>query len=316
MLYGFFIDGDRVCQREELDAESACNWLDLLAPEEAEQALVDELCGEVQVPNPADMEELEASSRYYSDANGIHISSLFLFRHEGRARNSSVAFQLTRERLLTFRDNELPVFRLMRLRIRNTDVRARGALDIMLALLDQKVEHLADELEDLYVELEELSLSVLTDDTESGNDLGQDIDRLASVEDVNGKVRLCLMETQRAVSFLMRHVGDNLEALEQCRLVLRDAESLLTHTHSVFQRVNFLMNTAQGFISIQHNQIIKIFSIAAVVFLPPTLVASIYGMNFAIMPELQWEHGYLFALALMLISGIAPYVFFKRKGWL
>jgi magnesium transporter len=97
---------------------------------------------------------------------------------------------------------------------------------------------------------------------------------------------------------------------------MRDIETLMSHTTFVFEKVNFLMDSAQGFINIQQNQIIKIFSIAAVVFLPPTLVASIYGMNFDHMPELHWELGYPLALLMMVISGIAPYLYFKRKGWL
>ena len=97
---------------------------------------------------------------------------------------------------------------------------------------------------------------------------------------------------------------------------MRDVETLLSHTTFLFDKINFLMDTAQGFINIEQNQVIKIFSIAAVVFLPPTLVASIYGMNFQLLPELHWKYGYLWALALMVASGIAPYWYFKRKGWL
>ena len=98
--------------------------------------------------------------------------------------------------------------------------------------------------------------------------------------------------------------------------MIRDLETLMAHTNFVFEKINFLMDSAQGFINIEQNQIIKIFSIAAVVFLPPTLVASIYGMNFEHMPELHFEYGYPLALILMVISGFAPYFYFKRKGWL
>jgi magnesium transporter len=98
--------------------------------------------------------------------------------------------------------------------------------------------------------------------------------------------------------------------------VLHDIETLLTHTSFLFDKINFLMDSTQGFININQNKIIKTFSIAAVVFLPPTLVASIYGMNFTVMPELNWMLGYPMALVLMLASGISPYLFFKNKGWL
>lgn len=315
MLYGYRIDNGQLRQVEGADIHTDCDWLDLVAPDEDERRLVDVRYGDV-VPDAGEMEELEASSRYYADEDGIHVHSLFMYRAEGRPRNGTVAFTLAPNRLITSRDNEMPDFRLLRLRVRNGRVLAATPVQILLALFEQKVDHLADELEELYEELEEVSFSVLTEDEEDDSDLEGDIDELAEIEDTNGKVRLCLMDTQRSVSYLMRHIRDDSEALETCREILRDAESLLTHTTFVFEKVNFLMAAAQGFISIQQNQIIKIFSIAAVVFLPPTLVASIYGMNFAVMPELDWKLGYPFALGLMVLAGIAPYLFFKRKGWL
>ncbi|MDZ7825304.1 MAG: magnesium/cobalt transporter CorA [Gammaproteobacteria bacterium] len=318
MLYGFRIENRQIHQLEETWPPPDCAWLDLVAPDDAERALVDRRYGE-SVPDTEDREELEASSRYFTNDDGIHVHSLFMYRGEGRTRNGTVAFTLGRDRLVTSRDNEMPDFRLLRLRIRNSRVLADGPLGIMLALFEQKVDHLADELEDLHRELEDVSRSVLMEEEVGGgdeDDLETDIDELAEIEDTNGKVRLCLMDTQRSVSFLMRHIRDDAAALETCREVLRDAESLLTHTNFVFEKVNFLMAAAQGFISIRQNQIIKIFSIAAVVFLPPTLVASIYGMNYRVMPELDWAYGYPFALGLMVIAGIAPYLLFKRKGWL
>ncbi|MEE4301655.1 MAG: magnesium/cobalt transporter CorA [Pseudomonadales bacterium] len=314
MLRGFSIEDGRLRQLQDATVHSACQWFDLLAPDDEERTLVDRKFGDV-VPETDEMEELEASSRYYVDDDGIHINSLFMYRSEGFAKNGTVAFTLSDERLITTRDVELPDFRLLRLRARAVPVRVRSPLGIMLALFEQKVDHLADELEDLYVELENVSRTVLMEE-ETTEDLEGDIDDLGQVEDTNGKVRLCIMDTQRAISYLMRHVRDDAESLETCREILRDAESLLAHTNFVFEKVNFLMAAAQGFIGIKQNQIIKIFSIAAVVFLPPTLVASIYGMNYAHMPELQWEYGYPMALGLMVLSGIAPYVFFKRKGWL
>jgi magnesium transporter len=146
--------------------------------------------------------------------------------------------------------------------------------------------------------------------------LEEAIGDLARLENSNGKVRLCLMDTQRSISFLQKHQRYSAEHFAAASDILRDIETLLSHTTFLFEKINFLMDAAQGFINIEQNQVIKIFSIAAVVFLPPTMVASIYGMNFQFFPELQWRFGYLWALGLMLISGIAPYWYFKRKGWL
>jgi magnesium/cobalt transport protein CorA len=136
------------------------------------------------------------------------------------------------------------------------------------------------------------------------------------VIDIGWKVRLCLMDTQRALNFLVRKARLPGGQLEQAREILRDIESLLPHNESLFQKVNFLMQAAMGFINIEQNRIIKIFSVVSVVFLPPTLVASSYGMNFEFMPELKWSFGYPGAIIFMILAGLAPYLYFKRKNWL
>jgi magnesium transporter len=124
------------------------------------------------------------------------------------------------------------------------------------------------------------------------------------------------MDTRRAVSFMMRSRMLNAEQFEEARQIMRDIDSLDSHTAFLFDKINFLMDATVGFININQNKIIKIFSVASVALLPPTLIASIYGMNFRAMPELDWAAGYPFALGLMLVSVAVPIVYFRRKGWL
>jgi magnesium transporter len=124
------------------------------------------------------------------------------------------------------------------------------------------------------------------------------------------------MDTRRAVSFMMRARMLNAEQFEEARQILRDIDSLDSHTAFVFDKINFLMDATVGFININQNKIIKIFSVASVALLPPTLIASIYGMNFRHMPELDQTWGYPFALLLMLGSVAAPLIYFRRKGWM
>jgi len=203
--------------------------------------------------------------------------------------------------------------RLLRMRARRIRDAATDPVFIYIALQEIKIDDLADTLEEVHQGLEEVSRMVLeTQDRK----LEEAIDELTRHEDLNGKVRLCLMDTQRDLTFLLRYGQLSQERAEQARELLRDINSLLPHNDFLFQKVNFLMSAAQGFISMEQNQIIKIFSIAAVVFLPPTLLASIYGMNFRVMPELGWPFGYPLALVLMVLAGIAPYWYFKRRGWL
>jgi magnesium transporter len=125
-----------------------------------------------------------------------------------------------------------------------------------------------------------------------------------------------MMDTRRAVSFMMRGRLLNAEQFDEARQILRDIESLDGHTAFLFEKINFLMDATVGFININQNKIIKIFSVASVVFLPPTLIASIYGMNFRILPELNWSFGYPFAMLLMVASAITPFWYFRKRGWL
>ncbi|MCK5770422.1 magnesium/cobalt transporter CorA [Algiphilus sp.] len=287
-------------------------WVDLLDPDNDERERVSHLYRQT-LPETEDVDEIEASARFYEDAGGLHIHSLFLQDVDGRPRNTSVAFTVTSDRLFTLREREVPAFRLLRMRSRRHAGLADDAMSILLNLIQIKIDDLADTLEEVYTGLEKISALVLE---ENDADMEDALDDLAVHEDISGKVRLCLMDTQRALTFLQRRGRLRPEHSQLVRELAQDIESLLPHNSFVFDKINFLMDAAQGFINIEQNQIIKTFSIAAVVFLPPTLIASIYGMNFAHMPELSWTFGYPLAVVGMILSGIAPYAFFRYKGWL
>ncbi len=314
MIHAYLNEGGRVVVRVDPDPQALerAFWIDLLAPGPEERERVDAL-HRIDLPEPEAVDEIEASSRTYEDDSGLHLHVFFLLRKEGRAALETVAFTLTDRRLVSLRDEELPQFRLMRRRLRRAKNGPRVPALLLVELLEWAVDGLADQVERGYADLEAVSALVLNT-TEKQPEAA--IDCLAAVEDVNGKIRQCLMDQQRALRFLLRRheVGEAVQA--RIREALRDIESLLPHNAYLFDKINFLMDAALGFINVEQNQIIKIFSIAAVVFLPPTLVASIYGMNFHHMPELDWPWGYPLALALMVASGIAPYWYFKRKGWL
>ena len=139
---------------------------------------------------------------------------------------------------------------------------------------------------------------------------------IARQEDMNGRIRRNVMDTRRAVSFLMRSRMLDAEQFEEARQIQRDLDSLDSHTTFLFDKINFLMDATVGFININQNKIIKLFSVASVALLPPTLIASIYGMNFKAMPELDWALGYPYALLLMVASALVPMWYFRRRGWL
>ncbi len=317
MLSAFKLDRRRLTRLEledQNDKLTTSVWVDLIEPEEGERDRVQSELGQSLATRP-ELEDIEASARFFEDEDGLHIHSFFFYEDaEDHAGNSTVAFTIREGRLYTLRERELPAFRLYRMRARNQTLIDGNAFELLLDLFETKIEQLADEIENIYSALEKLSRVIM--EGQQGEEYDQALSRLAELEDIGWKVRLCLMDTQRALNFLVRKARLPNNQLEQAREILRDIESLLPHNESLFQKVNFLMQAAMGFINIEQNRIIKIFSVVSVVFLPPTLVASSYGMNFEFMPELKWSFGYPSAIGLMILAGLAPYLYFKRKNWL
>lgn len=319
-IKAFVLQGGRLIQLAKLTPDDLLRpdivWVDMVDPSDEERELV-QSSFRLELPEDEELEDIEESARCYIDESGLHISSFFLHKDGSEASNVTVSFTLQAKRLLTIRQEELAVFRLFRLRARVQPGLVNNAQDILLSIFDAAVEYDADMLEEIYTDLEPISRRVLSHKEEMTDKvMAETVGLLAAYEDVNGKVRLDLMDTRRALSYLLRSRRCGPEQEADLREILRDLESLNNHTAFLFDKVNFLMDAVMGLINLAQNKIIKIFSIASVVFLPPTLVASIYGMNFQHMPELAQTWGYPFALVLMVLSGIAPYWFFKRKGWL
>jgi len=312
MLRAFELQENRL---HRIDAEASIGsaiWLDLVEPEDADRDRLLRELGQELATRP-ELEDIEATARFFEDEDGLHIHTFFFYNEE-TAGNSTVAFTVRDGRLFTLRERELPAFRLYRMRARKQLLIDGNVFEVLLDLFETKIEQLADTIEDIYSDLEALSRVIL--DGKQDEEFQRSLSQLAEQEDLGWKVRLCLMDTQRAINFLLRKVRLPAGQIEQAREILRDVESLLPHNESLFQKVNFLMQAAMGFINIEQNRIIKIFSVIAVVFLPPTLVASAYGMNFHLMPELSWEYGYPMSVGMMVLAGLAPYVYFKRKRWL
>ena len=292
-------------------------WIDLLGAKKSERAWIGQHYG-IELPNPEELTDLEASARHYIEESGeIHLHSDFLLEREGESRSVPVAFILHHEILFSVRGEELPVFRLQRLRARTQPDYVSDGKDVLLDLYAADAEYSADALEDIYSSLGEVGIQVLNK-TITDEEAAKILAAIAKEEDLNGRIRRNMLDTRRALSFLMRR-GKllNGDQFDDARQILRDIESLDGHTAFLFDKINFLMDATVGFININQNKIIKIFSVASVALLPPTLIASIYGMNFhGVFPELEWKYGYFYSLALMAISVMVPFYYFKRKGWL
>jgi magnesium transporter len=319
MLNVFTLVNGRLFQEEIASAAALTGlapvWVDMEAPTPQEKSWIASCFG-LTIPDDIVDEDLEESARFYEEDNGeLHIRSDFLIDDNEDPRNVRAAFILHNKVLFSVHSEDLPVFRLLRLRARRIPALIDDAKDVLLKLYDADAEYSADALESIYDALEAVSANVLK---RSINDeaAGDALAAIAKEEDLNGRIRRNVMDTRRAVSFMMRARMLNAEQFEEARQILRDIDSLDSHTTFLFDKINFLMNATVGFININQNKIIKIFSVASVALLPPTLIASIYGMNFKVLPELDWSLGYPFALALMAVSVITPFWYFRRKGWL
>jgi magnesium transporter len=290
-------------------------WIDVIDPEEEELIWIKEAFG-VLLPELDDLGDLEASARYFEADDGhMHIRTDFLLDEEETSRNVRVAFVMTKQVLFSIHDEDLPVFRLVRLRARLRPGSVSNAKDVLLDLYSTDAEYSADALEEVYENLEQAGKRVLSDDI-SDKDAAEVLETIAKEEDTNGRIRRNVMDTRRALSFLMRSKLLSDEQQEEARQILRDIDSLENHTAFLFDKINFLMDATVGFISLNQSKIIKIFSVVSVALMPPTLLASIWGMNFQHMPELTETWGYPVAILSMVISAIIPLSYFRHKGWL
>ncbi|GAB7544968.1 magnesium/cobalt transporter CorA [Cupriavidus sp. 8B] len=319
MINLFVLQKGRLAQEQVDDRNELLQhkpiWIDVISPDDEELAWIKEAYG-VALPELEDLGDLEASARYFEgEDENIHIRTDFLLDEEDISRNVRVAFVLTRDVLFSIHDEDLPVFRLVRLRARMRPGSVRNAKDVLMDLYATDAEYSADSIEEVYERLEEASKRVLAENVTDAA-AADVLETIAREEDLNGRIRRNVMDTRRAVSFLMRSQLLSTEQQDEARQILRDIDSIENHTAFLFDKINFLMDATVGFININQNKIIKLFSVVSVALMPPTLIASIYGMNFKFMPELDWAAGYPWAIALMAVSAAIPLVYFKRKGWL
>lgn len=318
MLYAFTLSNGRL-NRLQVDEGADLRamqpvWIDLVAPGDDECARVEQAYG-LRLERPEHLRDIEASARFFEREGNLYLRSDFLSGLETHSRSVAVAFVLTGQTLISVRETDLPIFRLLRVRMHAESGPIGDCRDVLVDLYGMDVEYSADALEEVYADLGHAGQSVLGSPL-SDREAGAVLAKIASAEYVNGRIRRNVMDTQRALSFLIRSRILDASQLDEVHQIQRDIDSLDGHTTFLSDKINFLMNSTTGFIGINQNRIVRLFTVASVALLPPTLIASIYGMNFRFMPELEWRLGYPFALALMALSVLLPFWFFHRKGWL
>jgi magnesium transporter len=297
-------------------------WIDLLNPTQEDEAKIERAL-KIDVPTREEQQEIEVSSRLYQEDGAYFMTATLLYQPtEGEPRTTPVTFILAGQRLVTVRYAEPRAFAIYVARCNRSDPDLKSGAAVLVGLMETIIDRLADFIERVQSEVEGLSHSIF--EIKGGIASRQRrFDVLLRAIGREGEITSKLRETAhslgRLLTFLIHAANERKEdKLLQARIrtAARDVASLTDHATFLSGKIIFLLDATLGMINIQQNDIIKIFSVAAVVFLPPTLLASIYGMNFHHMPELNWVFGYPFALILMVLAAVLPYIYFKRKGWL
>jgi len=321
MIKAFVADNDRLRAVDDIVSNvDRIVWIDLLSPTKEEEDSTERLIG-VGIPTREEMEEIEISSRLYTE-NGAYVMTATLPAHADGDRPAMlpVTFVLAGQRLVTVRYHEPRAFQTFPARAEKADTGCTNGETILVSLIEVIVDRLADVLERASREVIDISQDIFHPTAKKASKRDRDFQellrRIGSKEDLVSKIQDSLLTLQRLSGFLANVVSDEKTLRARVKTISRDVVSLTDHASFQTQKITFLLDATLGMINIEQNAIIKIVSVAAVVFLPPTLVASVYGMNFEIMPELQWAFGYPLALGLMVVSAVLPFWLFRRKGWL
>jgi magnesium transporter len=307
---------------DQLGAESRNIWIDLVSPTSEEISQVQKHLS-IEIPSRAEMQEIEATSRLYQENGTYFMTATAVTSPEhDNMESSAITFILSEAFLVTVRYLNPKPFDNFAARIQKPGSSCVSSTDLIIGLLENIIDRLADILELHSAEVERISRMIFSS---TGQKPPKKIDLHETIKDIGlegnhfSTLRESLVSVSRMALYLNQAVAHHEQAgqlRETLKEISRDLASLADHASFMSNKINFLLDATLGMISIQQNQIIKLFSVAAVVFLPPTLIASIYGMNFKFIPELHWEFGYPLAIVLMVVSAILPFVYFKRKGWL
>lgn len=300
-------------------------WIDLLEPSQAEEKAIESLLG-IEVPTREEMQEIEISSRLYREGDASFMTANILYHAETpQPQTTAVTFMRTPRATVTLRYADPQSFRQFVARAQRQPALLTSPDAALCGILDAIIDRAADVLEVGSRDLDNISRNIFGYDRkpdevpDDESDLEEVVRKLGHIEDLNSRIRDSLLSLTRLIAFLtltMAEQRGTKESRTWLKTLARDVQSLNEQAAFLAHKGNFLLDATLGLINIQQTKIIKIFSVAATVFLPPTLIASIYGMNFEHMPELSWPIGYPLAILLMVASAILPYWWFRRKGWL
>ena len=329
MIRGFSTEGGRLLPLAEVRNElERAVWIDMLEPTPDDEALLETAIG-LDVPTREEMEEIEISSRLYVEDGAVFMTALLPSKTDtDEELMAAVTFVLARDKLVTVRYHSPRAFHTFPQRAEKVSVGCSDSASVLLGLLDAIVDRLADVLERAQRDIDTTSRNIFSySDTKPAvgdqpkpitplQRILQDIGRRGALVSNIGNSLLTLRRVAGFLTQVMSARKNDKELRSRVRTLARDVQSLTDHSEFLSQKVTFLLDATLGMINIEQNATIRIFSVLAVVLLPPTVIASLYGMNFRHLPVLDWLFGYPFALLLMVLAAVVPYLFFKWRRWL
>jgi magnesium transporter len=317
-------DGVLIKREGAASVSPATVWVDMLNPSKDEDLLTEQALG-ISVPTREEMAEIEASSRLYQEGGTHVMTAIVLHQSEPPAETliaTPVTFILAGNRLVTVRYAEPRAFKIFLARAQKKDASCISGVAILVGLLEAIIDREADRVERIQGEVDQLSQTIF--DLRGGERtrtrrFDVNIRTIGREGELTSRSRECLLSLDRLLTYLghvMGERGDDKGLRARVKTAHRDVQSLADHIGYLSAKITFLLDATLGMINNEQNTIIKIFSVLAVALMPPTLVGTIYGMNFKHMPELDWQWGYPLALLMMVISSLLPWFYFRRKGWL
>lgn len=287
-------------------------WVDL-QNSTVEEKITIETYFDIKYSSVEESTEIESSSRFYELDEELIINSNFLSLKQNDFDYCPVSIILEKGILFTYRDDDLKTFGESVKKIKSNPGSFTNGHQILLTLLETGIEQDADIIEALAKDIADLNKKLTLNRSRSDEEI---LLKIASFQNHNILMRENIIDKQRLVSSLMKSNLFPEEYMNVLRIMIKDIGSLIEHNKFAFERLEYLQDTFMGLVNIEQNRIIKIFTVATVAFMPPTLIASIYGMNFSRMPELSWDYGYIFAIGLMILSSVVTLIYFKKRNWL
>lgn len=322
--YNFSTHGPTRCAAADGPPATA-GWVDLLNPDAGEDSAAETFLG-ASIPTMEEAQEIESSSRFYLEGGAVYLNLALLVGLKDRSPTlSPLSFVLKGDRIVTVRHVDSAAFNQFLQQIAKPEANCSTASAVLLRITDAIIDRSADAIEKAGADVDRINGQIfgrrqdkIVRRVARERRLEAALQEIAYQEDVISKCRESMTSIERMLQFIMATEiawADRKADRERLKLLARDVRSLTDQLAFLSSRTSFLLDATLGLISVEQNDVIRVLTVAAAILLPPTLIGTIYGMNFTVMPELDWRFGYPLAVGVMILAGVVPYLILKRRGW-